>query len=286
MKLTRKIGAFALAAVLAAGLTAPALAAEDEVVTTSDDLLIATAEAPRALIVNGNELDASQLPQVDGVPLRLLAENDHGFADWYEDEGRGFASLVDHQVYITVATGEIELDGEALTDMTAQVVNGVTFLPVEFFDLLDGYQVAVDEETGFVSVTTPNSAPLVQLAYQIIDEMEMACGFRNSAEELSDYMGVNVDDFESFAAFSSMMIESDTLFIAKVKEGGDMDAAKEQFEARRAAVEQSFENYLPEPYEKALNGQVVENGDYVMLVISADNDQVIALFNAFVEAQA
>ncbi len=75
-----------------------------------------------------------------------------------------------------------------------------------------------------------------------------------------------------------MMISADTLYIGKAAEG-KVDALKTEFEARLAAVQQSFEQYLPDAYEMAKNGQVVVRGDYVMMVISADNEKAIETFN-------
>ena len=79
-----------------------------------------------------------------------------------------------------------------------------------------------------------------------------------------------------------MMINADTLILGRYAEGADKTAAKEQLEACRAATEQSFEHYLPHPYELAQNGRVVESadGNYLMLVISEDNDKAIELFEA------
>ena len=64
---------------------------------------------------------------------------------------------------------------------------------------------------------------------------------------------------------------------------GKMDAAKEALEAQRAATQQSFEQYLPGPLEVAKNGQVVTSGDYIMLILSSDNDTAIDLFQAGVQ---
>lgn len=79
------------------------------------------------------------------------------------------------------------------------------------------------------------------------------------------------------AAFFPMMISADTIVIGKVK-SGEMDAVKEELEAVRARTQQSFEQYLPEPLERAKNGRVVTSGDYVMLIISGDNDTAIQMF--------
>ena len=47
----------------------------------------------------------------------------------------------------------------------------------------------------------------------------------------------------------------------------------------------TFETYLPEAYEMAKKGQIVQRGDYVMLVVSPDNDKAIELFEAAIQPQ-
>ena len=50
----------------------------------------------------------------------------------------------------------------------------------------------------------------------------------------------------------------------------------------RAAIQQSFEQYLPDPLAMAKAGRVVESGDYLMLIISPDVDKAVELFEAAV----
>ena len=78
------------------------------------------------------------------------------------------------------------------------------------------------------------------------------------------------------------MISADTIIIGQVAEG-QMEAAQAALEEVRATTQRGFENYLPEPLERAKNGRVVTSGDYIMLIISGDNDAAIDLFRAGVE---
>ena len=73
-----------------------------------------------------------------------------------------------------------------------------------------------------------------------------------------------------------MMISADTIVIGKVK-SGEMDAVKEKLEAVRARTLANFEQYLPSPWSgpRATGHQP---RDYVMLIISGDNDTAIQMF--------
>ena len=56
-------------------------------------------------------------------------------------------------------------------------------------------------------------------------------------------------------------------------------------QTRLEAMQASFEMYLPDQYDLAMEGKIVENGKYVMLVISQDNDAVINKFNEMLTAK-
>lgn len=231
------------------------------------------------ITVNGEDLDVSGLPAAPAgavsVPLRAVAEADYGFADWYPEEAKSYFALDTNRVYIGTADGSIEVNGETVTGMTATFVEGVTYVPVALLDHLDGYTAEVKDSA--IAIATPNGQGLVKLARDIIGKLELGASMKPTAEELKEYYGLDPADFESMAAFFPMMISADTVVIGQVKDGR-MDAVKDALEAVRAKTQQNFEQYLPEPLERAKNGQVVTKGNYVMLIISGDNDTAVQMF--------
>ena len=222
-----------------------------------------------SITINGTALDTSGLPAASApytaVPLRSVAESDYGYAAWYPEEGRSFFSLDGNSIYVDCATGAIELNGEAQTGMTASFTQGVTFVPVELLNHLEGYTATVQDSR--IAIVTPNGEALTKLARQIIAKIELGASNKPAESELKEYYGLDTARFDEVAAFFPMMIKS-----------GEMDAVKKELEAVRARTQQSFEQYLPEPLERAKNGRVVTSGDYVMLIISGDNDTAIQMF--------
>lgn len=284
----KRASSAALALTLAASL-APAALAEDL------PLLISPAPAKTyqtQLFLNGEVLDASHIPaaQPDLIPMRLLSESDGGFAEWYQEENQGFFYVADHRIVVYFSDLSVELDGEKLEGVAAALTDGVTFLPAEALALVDGVEVDLNPEMDVdrVDVTTPNGQPLTKLANSIIEEIQMGSSMKNSPEELKEYLGVDPANFDQIVAYSPMMVNADTIFIGHYASEADKDAAKAQFQARLEAVQQSFENYLPDSYDMAMNGQVVESedGEWLMLIISADNDKAIEMFEAGVKAMA
>lgn len=64
-----------------------------------------------------------------------------------------------------------------------------------------------------------------------------------------------------------------------------MEIVEEALKAHLDNLIKTFETYLPEAYEMAKQGQIVHRGDYVMLVVSPDNDKAIALFEAAIQSE-
>ena len=131
----KKFAALSLSLALTASLAVPALAAEEPVqivpisatVEDSDLLLTPAGEetAPEAaapavpyagsITVNGVALDTSLIPapSAEGlVPLRLIAESDHGSASWFESENSAAFSLTDAYITVSFADNSITLESE------------------------------------------------------------------------------------------------------------------------------------------------------------------------------
>lgn len=240
--------------------------------------LAAPAGYDGSITVNGTKLDLAKAPAsslTDALPMRGVVEADYGFAAYYPEEGKSFFSMDGVSIYVTLATGAVELDGKTLPGVKAELKDGVTFLPASILKDVAGYTVAVKDKD--ITLTTPNSDPLVKLAREIIQKTEMSSGMKPTAAELEEYYGIKKDTFTQVVGFFPMMISADTVVIGKVA-SGQMAEAKKQLEARKQSTIQSFEQYLPGPLELAKKGQVVSSGDYVMLIISPDADTAVQLF--------
>lgn len=230
------------------------------------------------ITINGTALSTAGIPDAPAgsvIPLRAVAEADYGFADWYADENRSFFSLDSNRIYVDGATGAIELNGETLTDVKATFVQGTTFVPVSLLSQLEGYTAQV--KGGDVTITTPNGDELVSLARSIIDKVEMGASIKLDAAGMAESYNIPSDCFTEAVGFFPMIVSADTVVIGKVADG-KMEEAKEALEAQRALTQKNFEQYLPEPLERAKNGQIVTSGDYIMLIISGDNDTAIQMF--------
>lgn len=89
---------------------------------------------------------------------------------------------------------------------------------------------------------------------------------------LQDLLGIDPENVEEYAGYITMvMISSDNLIAVKAKEGKAEEVQK-KLEERKEFQVASFEQYLPDQYDKAKEGKVFTVGDYVFLVMIAGED--------------
>ena len=69
-----------------------------------------------------------------------------------------------------------------------------------------------------------------------------------------------------------MNTSADHLIGVKVKEG-KVDTVRKALEARKEQVLKNFQEYLPDQYEKAQAGRIIEKGNYLFLVIAGDSEK-------------
>lgn len=234
--------------------------------------------------LNGVELDLSAIPgaPIGYIPMRALCEAEpDGMAEWYQEDNQGSFNLDGHSIIADFATGAVQVNFETQEGITYFLRDGVTFIHCDVLAALDGISVNTNPELSVerYDVTTTNGLPLTKLAREIRDAVAEGAVMKNKSSELGEYYGLTSDLFEEVTGFSPMMINSQTVIIGKPAEG-KLEDAKKQLEQRKADIIQSFEGYLPDPYEMAKNGEVVTEGDYVMLIISDDNAKGIEMFKA------
>lgn len=284
----KKIGTLALSLALAGSLAVPALAGGSDA-PEREGLLIApnpNAGYSTALILNGEALDTAAIPAAPGeglIPMRLVAESDHGAAGWYPEEGTGAFFLEGAYITVTFATGEIAVNDTVVEDASAVVRAGVTFLPAGVVDALEGYDVQVGADG--IEITTPNNDPMVKAAYQIMDVGNMAYGTRADAETLTEGYQIPADQFEQIVAFFPMITSPDTVVIGKLKQGADLQTVKDALETYRQGQESTFSWYLSHQLPKVEDARLVVEGDYVIFLIAEEADAGVEAFRAFVNGQ-
>ena len=266
----KRMGTIALTVALAGALVLPAAA---------DGPDGPPIDPPATVTVNGTALELPGF-YAKGIPGRNLAEADFGSADWDQEAGQGIFYLDQNIITVTFATGEIEVNGTVLEGVSGTLENGVTYLPLEVIDGLEGYEAAINQQTDIyrIDVTTPNGDPMMQLAYQIREASGAAANMKLSAEDMT-YFDLLPEYFEEVAALFPMNISPDTVLVGKVAEGKleDVEAA---LEAYRQSREDTFSWYLPQNLPKVQDARLEVEGDYILFLIAENADAGVELFYA------
>lgn len=278
----KKIGTLALTLALAGSLTVPALAAEETAVPISADTGYGT-----ALVLNGETLDLTGIPGVEGgtlLPLRLLAEADHGSAYWDEENNESWFYFGDNRITVKFADNSVWVDDEQVKSQ-AYVTGGVTFVEAGVLEMLEGYTAEQAENGSSITITTPNNDPMVKAAYQIMEDSGMAYAMRTEGSEAEQAFQLPEGSFEQVIAFTSMNTTPDTLVIGKLAEGADEEAVKAALDAHRQAQHDTFSWYLSQNLPKVEDARILVENGYAFYLIAENADAGEAAFHAYVEAQ-
>ena len=278
----KKIGTLALTLALAGSLTVPALAAEETAVPISAGTGYGT-----ALVLNGETLDLTGIPGVEGgtlLPLRLLAEADHGSAYWDEENNESWFYFGDNRITVKFADNSVWVDDEQVKSQ-AYVTGGVTFVEAGVLEMLEGYTAEQAEDGSSITITTPNNDPMVKAAYQIMEDSGMAYAMRTEGSEAEQAFQLPEGSFEQVIAFTSMNTTPDTLVIGKLAEGADEEAVKAALDAHRQAQHDTFSWYLSQNLPKVEDARILVENGYAFYLIAENADAGEAAFHAYVEAQ-
>lgn len=140
---------------------------------------------------------------------------------------------------------------------------------------------AAKDEAG----SSPAAGPEMkegQTVQTVVDQIATEVGVAMPSDVddnfLRDMCYIAPEDTDAYAGKIAIVNTSADNVIAVQAKEGKIDAVKEGLEKRLGDVQKSFEQYLPEQYEKAKKGRVIVRGNYVFLLVlgetaeSADDD--------------
>lgn len=103
-------------------------------------------------------------------------------------------------------------------------------------------------------------------------------------EYVTQLCALDYDMLSEYSLNDAMMnIRSSILYVAKVNDTADVDAVKAAFQERLETMQRMFESYLQDQYQLALDGKIVDNGKYILLVVSEDSQAIVDRFNELLE---
>ena len=92
-------------------------------------------------------------------------------------------------------------------------------------------------------------------------------------QSLQEVFGLNPDDIEEYyGEYSAVNTSADHIIGIKVKDG-KVDEVKSALESHKQEIVDNFEEYLPDQYDKAQAGKIIQKGNYLFLVIAGDSEK-------------
>lgn len=126
--------------------------------------------------------------------------------------------------------------------------------------------------------------PVEEIASKVIPEELKNAMMESDAAFVSEATGLDLSLIEEGKYYDPMMnVRVFTCYIAKVKDASNVETVKAGFEKRLKAQQDAFSQYLPDQYELALKGQVVAEGNYVMLAILEDTPAAVSAFQSLLK---
>ena len=102
------------------------------------------------------------------------------------------------------------------------------------------------------------------------------------ADKIAHYYEVQTSDFAEACGVLGDVALADELVIMKAADADKVEALKAGAEARLESQKKSFQDYIPEQYQRLNETQIVVEGDYVMFVCSDAADSIIEEFQTMV----
>jgi hypothetical protein len=104
--------------------------------------------------------------------------------------------------------------------------------------------------------------------------------------DMLDFYGIQGEDMSEFAAtMCSNGISAQEIVLVKAVSEDSAKTVEEKLQNRLENRKSELKDYLPDQYEIVSNCQVVRDGVYVRLIISPEEEQLVEIYQGYVEGK-
>lgn len=100
-------------------------------------------------------------------------------------------------------------------------------------------------------------------------------------EEIKDMLELEVGQVEEFLMMTPLMIVNSNTYIIVKPSSGEKDNVKAAIDTYMGKLEEQWKTYLINQYQLVKNRKYVEYGDYLIYIVSSDNDLVLKEIKKF-----
>lgn len=150
--------------------------------------------------------------------------------------------------------------------------------------MLSIFMVACSTNNSSNSSKAEPTLSAKEMADKMLEEVEQPTFMELSAEEVNTVYNVDVDKLEDYTIRIPLMnTKAHQIAILKVKDSKDVTEIEDLLKQRAETVQKQFERYLADQYEIAKNYKIVTKGNYVIMVISDQADELLNIYEGFFE---
>lgn len=140
---------------------------------------------------------------------------------------------------------------------------------------------SVSESVSETSDSSTATGAAAEITAKIQEDVKFPGMAEIGADRMAGYYDVAADKIDSYSAYiCGSGAYPDEIAVFKMKSADDVNAVKSVLEKRVESQSATFKDYTPDEMYKIDGNNVVTSGNYVALIICADNAKAIEDFKA------
>lgn len=140
---------------------------------------------------------------------------------------------------------------------------------------------SVSESVSEASDSSTATGTAAEITAKIQEDVKFPGMAEIGSDRMAGYYDVDADKIDSYSAYiCGSGAYPDEIAVFKMKSGDDVNAVKSVLEKRVESQSATFKDYTPDEMYKIDGNNVVTSGNYVALIICADNAKAIEDFKA------
>lgn len=140
---------------------------------------------------------------------------------------------------------------------------------------------SVSESVSEASDSSTATGAAAEITAKIQEDVKFPGMAEIGADRMAGYYDVAADKIDSYSAYiCGSGAYPDEIAVFKMKSADDVNAVKSVLEKRVESQSATFKDYTPDEMYKIDGNNVVTSGNYVALIICADNAKAIEDFKA------
>ena len=140
---------------------------------------------------------------------------------------------------------------------------------------------SVSESVSEASDSSTATGTAAEITAKIQEDVKVPGMAEIGADRMAGYYDVATDKIDSYSAYiCGSGAYPDEIAVFKMKSADDVNAVKSVLEKRVESQSTAFKDYTPDEMYKIDGNNVVTSGNYVALIICADNAKAIEDFKA------